>query len=148
MAQQMKILADSGAYSSTSIMMMYNAGLTCMIPYRIPHFKYDGYQVYTNKAVSGPFRGHGANQPRFAVESQLDMIAERLGIEPVAIRLHNINTPGTITPNQWKITSCGLEECIRTVVERSGFHGRKKRLGKNRERNQENFKHQKKGLQN
>ena len=119
MAQYVKILADSGAYSSTSIMMMYNAGLTCMIPYRIPNFKYDGYQVYTNKAVSGPFRGHGANQPRFAVESQLDMVAEDIHMDPAALRLRNASQTGDTTISGLKFVSCELSRAIEESTKKA-----------------------------
>lgn len=119
MSQYVKCLADSGAYSSTSIMMMYNAGLTCMIPYRIPNFKYEGYQIYTNKAVSGPFRGHGANQPRFAVESQLDMVAEDIGVDPAELRRINASQTGDTTISGLQFVSCeltrGIEESTKTV---------------------------------
>ena len=132
MAQYVKILADSGAYSSTSIMMMYNAGLTCMIPYRIPNFKYDGYQVYTNKAVSGPFRGHGANQPRFAVESQLDMIAEDINMDPAALRLRNASQTGDTTVSGLKFVSCELSRAIEESTKKAGWNKKRGRRDTNR----------------
>ncbi len=132
MAQQMRMLADSGAYSSTSIMMMYNAGLTCMIPYRIPSFKYDGYQVYTNKAVTGPMRGHGANQPRFAVESQLDMIAEDIGMDPAALRLRNASQKGDTTISGLHFVSCELTRAIEESIRAAGWAEKRGRKGTNR----------------
>lgn len=127
MAQQMKILADGGGYSSTSILMMFNAGLTCLIPYRIPNFKYDGYQVYTNKAVTGPFRGHGANQPRFAVECQLDMIAEDLHMDPAALRLRNASQTGDTTVNGLHFVSCGLSRAIEEGARAAGWEKKRGR---------------------
>lgn len=126
-AQYVKILADSGAYSSSSIMMMYNAGLTCMIPYRIPNFKYDGYQVYTNKAVSGPFRGHGANQPRFAVESQLDMIAEDINMDPAELRLRNASQTGDTTISGLKFVSCELSRAIKESTKKAEWNKKRGR---------------------
>lgn len=132
MVQEIKAMADSGAYSSTSILMMYNAGLTCLIPYRIPHFKYDGYQIYTNKAVTGPFRGHGANQPRFAVESQLDMIAEDLGMDPAALRLRNASQTGDTTISGLHFVSCELTRAIEESTRQAGWKEKRQQKGNNR----------------
>jgi 4-hydroxybenzoyl-CoA reductase alpha subunit len=131
-AQYVECLADSGAYSSTSIMMMYNAGLTCMIPYRIPNFKYDGYQVYTNKAVSGPFRGHGANQPRFAVECQLDMVAEDIHMDPAALRLRNASQAGDTTISGLKFVSCELSRAIEESTRKAEWVKKRGRNDTNR----------------
>lgn len=130
-AKHARVFSDTGAFKGRGPAIMAFAGGNFTLIYKLPNIKFEAYVMYTNNPISGGYRGFGNPQMRFADDSQLDMIAERLGIDPVAIRLRNINKAGTITPNQWKITSCGLEECIRTVVERSGFHERKKRLGKN-----------------
>ncbi|EFK09374.1 putative 4-hydroxybenzoyl-CoA reductase, alpha subunit [delta proteobacterium NaphS2] len=132
MAQYLKILADSGAYSSTSILMMYNSGLTCMIPYRIPNFKYDGYQIYTNKMVTGAMRGHGANQPRFAVESQLDMIAEDIGMDPADLRLRNASQKGDTTVSGLHFVSCELSRSIEESTRNVGWKEKRRQKGTNR----------------
>jgi 4-hydroxybenzoyl-CoA reductase subunit alpha len=129
MAQYVKCLADGGAYASTSVLLMYNSGLTCLIPYRIPNFKYDGYMVYTNKAASGPMRGHGANQPRFAVESQLDMIAEDLNLDAAELRLKNATQAGDTSISGLVFNSCELSKAIKESTKHAGWHekrGRKK----------------------
>lgn len=126
-AQQVKCLADGGAYASTSVLLIYNAGLTCLIPYRIPNFRYEGRMVYTNKAVSGPMRGHGANQPRFAVESQLDMIAEQLHMDPMELRLKNATQAGDISVNGLNFSSCELTRAITTAAEKSQWTRKKER---------------------
>ncbi len=132
MAQELRAMADGGAYACTSILMMYNAGLTCMIPYRIPHFKYDGYQVYTNKAVTGPFRGHGANQPRYAVECQLDMIAEDLGLDPAVVRLRNASQTGDTTISGLHFVSCELTRSIEEGTKQAGWSEKRGQKGTNR----------------
>ena len=120
-AQHIKCIADGGAYASTSVLLMYNSGLTCLIPYRIPNFKYEGQMVYTNKAVSGAMRGHGANQPRFAVESQLDMIAEDLNIDPADLRLRNATRSGDTSVSGLVFNSCELSRAIKESTEQTAW---------------------------
>ena len=116
-AQYLKCIADGGAYASTSVLLMYNSGLTCLIPYRIPNFKYDGYMIYTNKPVSGAMRGHGANQPRFAIESQMDMIAEELNLDPAELRLKNATQTGDTSISGLVFNSCELSKAIKDSTE-------------------------------
>ena len=92
-----------------------------MVPYRLPHLKYEGYAVYTNNPIRAPQRGHGAPQLRFAVDSQLDMIAEELGLDPIEIRLKNSREPGETLPNGDSVHNCGLRECIEKAAERTRF---------------------------
>lgn len=132
MAQYLKCLADGGAYASSSVLLMFSPGLTAMIPYRLPNFKYDGYMVYTNKAVSGPMRGHGANQPRFAIESQLDMIAEDLGMDPAELRLKNATQAGDTSISGLVFNSCELSKAIKESTKHAGWD--KKRGQKNSNR--------------
>lgn len=131
-AQYVKCLADGGAYSSTSIMLMYNAGLTCLIPYRIPNFKYEGHMVYTNTLASGPMRGHGANQPRFAVESQLDMIAEDLKLDPAELRLRNATQAGDTAISGLVFDSCELINAIKAATKQSGWYEKRRQKKANR----------------
>jgi 4-hydroxybenzoyl-CoA reductase subunit alpha len=131
-AQYVKCLADGGAYASTSVLLMFNSGLTCLIPYRIPNFKYDGYMVYTNKPVSGAMRGHGANQPRFAVESQLDMIAEDLSLDPADLRLRNATQAGDTSISGLVFNSCELSKAIRESTKQAGWDKKRGQKGSNR----------------
>jgi 4-hydroxybenzoyl-CoA reductase subunit alpha len=132
MAQYVRCLADGGAYASSSVLLMYNSGLTCMIPYRIPNFKYDGYMVYTNKAVSGPMRGHGANQPRFAIESQLDMIAEDLNLDAADVRLKNATQAGDTSISGLVFNSCELSKAIKESTKHAGWREKRGQQGTNR----------------
>ena len=116
-AVQCNILADGGAYVFTGPVVLYLAGAFLATAYRLPNVRYSGYRVFTNKMSSGAQRGHGAVQPRFAVESQLDMIAEELGIDPVEIRLKNALHPGDTTANRFQVKTCGLKECIELSAE-------------------------------
>ena len=82
MAQQFQAYADGGAFNSTAPTMIALSCYFLMIPYRVHNLIYEGHHVYTNKPVGGAMRGHGIPQARFAVERQLDMIAERIGMDP------------------------------------------------------------------
>lgn len=134
-AKDCYLVTDTGAYITHGPMILY---LTCSfltMLYRIPNVKYQGYCVYTNNPVRGAMRGHGNPQIRFADESQLDLIAKDLGIDPVEIRLKNAIRTGDPTPNRLKINSCGLTEAIEKCVEASdwkrkwGNPGRHKGIG-------------------
>jgi CO/xanthine dehydrogenase Mo-binding subunit len=91
------IYADKGAFCSLGIYVVKKAGIHLAGPYYIPHIKVDTYAVYTNNVPSGAFRGFGTPQVAFAHESQMDMLAEKLGMSPVDIRLLNCLRPGLST---------------------------------------------------
>jgi len=131
-AIQCKIIADGGAYTHTGPVVLFLAGAFLVTCYRLPNVRFEGYRVFTNKIPSGPQRGHGAVQPRFAAESQLDMIAEDLGIDPVEIRLKNSLLPGDTTANKFKVMTCGLKECIQAAAEKTQWHEKRKSLPPNR----------------
>ncbi len=123
-----KAWLDGGAYGSYGIVTSYYTGQLLALPYNIPRLKFESTRLYTNKPPCGPKRGHGAVQPRFAFEAQLDRIAEDLGMDPVHLRLRNIVTPRSLTVNALRVTSCGIRECIDKVVEASGWSGKWRKL--------------------
>jgi len=118
-AQQLRVLNNSGAYRGSGVVVIFLAWGFTMIPYRIPNLKYEGISVYTNNTVRAPQRGHGCPQIRFAIESQLDKIAEDLGIDPVTIRLRNAREPGEELPNGDNVHEAGLIDCIKVAAEKS-----------------------------
>jgi 4-hydroxybenzoyl-CoA reductase subunit alpha len=128
-AQKVRTLNNCGAYRGSGVVVIFLAWGFTMLPYRIPNFQYDGYAVYTNNPVRAPQRGHGAPQLRFAVESQMDMMAEELGLDPVQVRLKNARRPGELLPNGDNVHNCGLAECITKAAEHTDFL---KRYGKSR----------------
>lgn len=89
MAMEGKIYSDKGAYCSIGHFITKKAGLHLSGPYHIPHIKVDTYAVYTNNTICGPYRGFGILQASFAHESQMDLLAEKLGMSPLEIRLKN-----------------------------------------------------------
>ncbi len=123
---------DGGAYTSFGIITVYYVGNMTPTLYKMPAFKYDGYRIYTNLPACGAMRGHGCPQPRFAFESQLDMIAEDLGIDPIEIRLRNAMTPNTKTVHELDIRSCELIACLEEVKKTSGWEKKKGKLPRGR----------------
>jgi CO/xanthine dehydrogenase Mo-binding subunit len=88
-AAESEIIADAGAYMYTSNKVLGNTTITSSGPYFIPNVKTDVYGVYTNNIPSAAFRGFGAPQALFMAELQMDKLAEKLGMDPVAFRLLN-----------------------------------------------------------
>ncbi|MBW2369102.1 MAG: molybdopterin-dependent oxidoreductase [Deltaproteobacteria bacterium] len=132
-AQQVRNINNCGAYRGSGVVVIFLSWGFTMLPYRLPNFKYEGYAVYTNNPVRAPQRGHGAPQLRFAIESQLDMIAEELGMDPIAIRLINARESGEELPNGDNRESgeqlpngdnvhhCGLKDSIIKAAEHTRF---------------------------
>ena len=123
-AQQLKTINNSGAYRGSGVVVIFLVWGFAMAPYRIPNLKYEGYSVYTNNPVRTPQRGHGAPQMRFAVESQLDMIAEELGLDPMEIRLKNARESGEMLPNGDNVHNCGLKDCLLDIAKHTDFQAK------------------------
>src|SRR5919201_2009958 len=121
---------DGGAYASYGIATTYYTGAILTVTYRVPAYKFDGTRVYTNKPPCGPKRGHGTTQPRYAFECQLDKIAEDLGIDPLELRLHNLQPAYSKTVNELRITSMGLGEALERAAGAARFHERPKQRGR------------------
>jgi len=124
-------ILDNGAYTSwgvttPSVMMMPMSSL-----YRVPNVSFESTCVYTNNIYCQAMRGYGNPQATFAVETSMDRLAEKAGIDLAEFRLINCNQSGDVTPMRLKITSCGLEECINSVKKRLNW-SEKKQKQKNR----------------
>ncbi|RLA95521.1 MAG: 4-hydroxybenzoyl-CoA reductase [Deltaproteobacteria bacterium] len=116
-ARETRVFTDGGAYTSMGATALYLTGFFHSFPYKWPNYRYDGYRVYTNTMPSSAMRGFGAPQAIFVSESQIDMIAEDLGIDPIEIRRRNAMTPDHEIPGQATIRSCGLVECLDKIDE-------------------------------
>ncbi len=128
LGQQFKVIADGGAYNSTAPLMITLSCYFIMLPYRLENLIYEGYHVYTNKPVGGAMRGHGMVQVRFAVEAQLDIIAEKMGIDPSELRLKNAFHAGEPHPAKLLVQSCGFSETLRKAAEEIGWKEKRGRL--------------------
>lgn len=89
LAQEVDVLCDTGPYASLGGAIMSFGLENCCGSYYFPNVKLEGHCVYTNNLISGEFRGFGNNQMHFALESQVDIIAHELGIDPIEIRQKN-----------------------------------------------------------
>ncbi len=127
-----KAWADGGAYSSYGVVTAYYLGVFLTLPYQVDSVRFMSMRVYTNHPPCGPKRGHGAIQPRFALELHIDRLAKKLGLDPVDVRLQQLVEPDTETINGLKITSVGLRDCIEKVVEASGYRDKVGKMAPNR----------------
>ena len=120
-ARQGKVVYDAGGYSGFG----NQAGGRCtqMVGgwYRVPNVRMEGYTVYTNKQVCGPVRGPGGPQAAFALESHMDSIAARLGMDPVEFRLKNAPKAGDGIVGVPKLRDSSLGETLRVAAEKIGW---------------------------
>ena len=112
------MVLDNGAYCSwgattPSVMMLPLSSL-----YRVANVFYEAKLVYTNNTYCQAMRGYGNPQATWALESNMDQLAEAAAMDPYEFRLINRNRPDEITPMGLNVTTCGLEECLRAVAER------------------------------
>jgi len=127
-AMHFKSLLDGGGYGSYGVASTYYTGALQTVTYHVPRYKFQGARAFTNKPPCGPKRGHGTPQPRFALEVHLDKIAEQLGLDPAELRLKHLVPPNSLTANWLKIGSMGLGECIRKVIDGSGWKQKFRKL--------------------
>jgi CO/xanthine dehydrogenase Mo-binding subunit len=93
-ARHCRVELDTGAYADNGPLVCQRAGDRIPGPYRFPHLQVDSYAIYTNTTPAGSFRSIGAPQAAWASESQVDMIAAALGMDPLALRLKNLADKG------------------------------------------------------
>jgi CO/xanthine dehydrogenase Mo-binding subunit len=121
LAQDIEIIADSGAYAYLSGLVLLYSSVHACGPYRVDNVRLRAFTVYTNNPPTSAFRGFGGVQPVFAYESQMDRLAKELGITPAEIRKRNALRRGDVLPvGQELLTSVLLAETIDAVYERAG----------------------------
>jgi carbon-monoxide dehydrogenase large subunit len=117
-ARSAEVLWDSGAYTAYTVGVAIRGSQTIVGPYRVPNLRILSRQVYTNKAITGSYRGYGTTQVTWACETQMDEIAAQLNLDPVDIRLKNGYVEGDSYLNGQIMSSVGLTETIvRTAAE-------------------------------
>jgi CO/xanthine dehydrogenase Mo-binding subunit len=128
-ARQCVIHMETGAYADAGPRVTQKAGYRCFGPYRLEHMRTDAYTVYTNTVPAGAYRGFGTLQVTWAYESQMDIIAERLGLDPLAFRLKNLLKKGELyTPGDTPV-DCDLKAGLQRAAHQIGWHhGSKKSL--------------------
>jgi CO/xanthine dehydrogenase Mo-binding subunit len=129
-AREIKLIYNGGAYSLAGNVAVGNSihGMTSV--YRLPNLRADIYRVYTNEVQGGAFRGFGAPQIYFAIESQMDFIAEKLGLDPLEFRKKNLLQNGEKTAIGHRLTSDSIEQCLEKVLDVVRSHPLPKKEGK------------------
>ncbi|MFQ5895452.1 MAG: xanthine dehydrogenase family protein molybdopterin-binding subunit [Nitrospinota bacterium] len=122
-AQQVRILADSGPYATVGGQTIGKGVLMAPGPYRVPNLRVEGQLVYTNNGIGGAVRGFGATQVAFASECHMESLALRLGMDPRAFRLKNALRPGDRAHSGDLLSSCALEETIEAATRSLGWDG-------------------------
>jgi CO/xanthine dehydrogenase Mo-binding subunit len=125
LAKQGRILVDTGATSGSGVGVGSSSSLILAGPYKIPNLLLEGLTVYSNRTPTGSFRAPSGPQSNFAVESQMDIIADALGIDPLDFRLKNILRDGDTAVNGQVLGKVSLEECLLKAADAIGWSNRK-----------------------
>ncbi len=128
-ARDVRCISDGGGYNSYGPASILLVGIFLSLPYRYQSYRYQGVRAYTNKPPGAAMRGHGAPQGHFAGDTQLDMIAQEIGMDPLEIRLRNALETGDTTATGFKILSSSFTSCIREVASKSGWAEKRGKLG-------------------
>jgi carbon-monoxide dehydrogenase large subunit len=112
LARHVKCVLNAGAYAERGPNVLVACCRGAPGPYRCPNLKIDGYLVYTNRIPGDAYRGYGFFQSNFGVENQMDMIAEKLRMDRLQLRLKNALRDGDTNAVGQKVTSSGAEECL------------------------------------
>ncbi len=124
--REAKIVMDNGAYTSWGATTPFVMMQTFSSMYQLPACKFDADAVYTNNVYAGSFRGYGNPQATFAIEQNIDMLAEKLGMDKAEIRLLNANFKDEITGQGMILGTCGHKDALEMVIDKSkNFQARK-----------------------
>jgi len=117
LAREGHVTIDGGAYTSWGSTTPYVMLSTVAGLYRVPNVRFDTTIAYTNNPYSGSMRGYGNPESTFAVESQMDDLADRLGIDRLELRRLNASQPGDVNPQGFVLTSFAMRECLEAAAE-------------------------------
>ena len=123
------ILIDGGAYHSFGLVTTYYSGQLLPGPLAFGAYRFRSRRAYTNKPACGPKRGHGSVQPRFPLETALDELAAKIGLDPLELRRRNaLPASDATTVNGLSVPSCGILSCLDEVEQASGWRERRDTL--------------------
>ncbi|MEE9196357.1 MAG: xanthine dehydrogenase family protein molybdopterin-binding subunit, partial [Alphaproteobacteria bacterium] len=126
LARQVEMYLDTGAYAEKGPTVLRFSGISAAGPYTIANVKVDAYCVYTNNPVAGAMRGYGGPQVAWAYESQMDIIADRLGIDPVELRAKQIYDEGKEHITGYPLYSEGIKDCLMEVARAMKWRERRR----------------------
>jgi xanthine dehydrogenase molybdenum-binding subunit len=127
-ARHARSVLDTGAHATHgAVVLMVHGMYGFLLPYRCANQKWEGQTVYTNNIIGGGFRGYGAPQAAFAVESQIDEICEKLNFDPIEFRLKNIHREMEQHPfdPSFTLSTYRLQECLEKGAEQFGWAKRR-----------------------
>ena len=128
-AIEVDVVLDAGAYQTLSSAVLWRSLCTAAGPYRVPNVKVDAKSVATNTVPNGAFRGFGSPQVIFPHESQVDLLAERLGLDRAEIRRRNLLRPGDRTSTDQLVSdSVGALETLEKAIEMAEWDARLERV--------------------
>lgn len=130
--RDVRITLDNGGHTSWGATTPWIMMRTFSSLYRVPHVRQHVEVVYTNNIYACAFRGYGNPQATFALESQIDELAEALGIDPLELRLRNAQQPGETTGQGMVLGTCGLKQCLQTAARRAGWKEKRARYASQR----------------
>ncbi|MDE0031380.1 MAG: molybdopterin-dependent oxidoreductase [Deltaproteobacteria bacterium] len=123
-ARKCEVYWDTGAFAEIGPRIVHKSGYTSSGPYKIPNVSIDSYCVYTNKPPAGPFRGFGVPQVIWAYDSQMDIVARGLGVDPVEFRLEHALEEGDLFVTGTPVHACGLKEAVQRAADAVGWGSR------------------------
>lgn len=130
-AMEIRCIADGGAYASMSPFVTWRSVVQATGPYYCDHVKTDVFAVYTNNNYTGAMRGFGSPQVNFAIESMMDELGEKVGKDPLEIRLQNGFMDGAITATQQRLMhKVSLCEVLTKAADAAGFRSKWKEYRK------------------
>jgi CO/xanthine dehydrogenase Mo-binding subunit len=122
-------LADTGAYADCGPGVAQKMGFAAPGPYRIPNVRVDARCVYTNLPPAGAFRGYGQMQSAWARERAVDLLAERLGLDPLDLRLRNLLRNGDVYCTGETMHDVHFADCLKAAAQAIGWHGGRRGKG-------------------
>jgi xanthine dehydrogenase molybdenum-binding subunit len=127
-ARSAKSILDTGAHATHgAVVLMVHGMYGFLLPYKCANSKWEGFTVYTNNMIGGGFRGYGAPQAAFAVESQIDEICAKLQLDPIEFRLKNAHSEGEQHPFDpgFKLDTYRFADCLKQGAKEIGWSSRR-----------------------
>lgn len=120
-AKRVEAWIDTGAYADCGPGVAQKIGYSAVGPYRIPHVHVESRCVYTNRPPNGAYRGFGATQAAWASERATDLLADRLGIDPLELRLRNVLRDGDVFCTGETVHDVHFAECLERAAAAVGW---------------------------
>lgn len=125
-SKQVRITAECGAYAGLAGDVMHVSAMRSDNMHRNPNVRSEATLYYTNNPPRGAFRGFGGTQMQFALNSHIDAMADKLGLDPVQVHKLNAVKAGETTVHGWQIGSTGVEECIDQATQAIGWQDKRR----------------------